>query len=254
MVIVKNKLALAKMRSAGHLLALVMKEAVPGLIVPGATTLEIDSFIENKMRELGLLPVCKGYAGYKHATCISLNDVVIHGIPSQKVVLKSGDFVKIDVAGSYKGYCADMTRYFFVGQVSSQVRELAAVAQRALDTAIAEIKPGKHLFDISASIQRVVENAGFGIVKDFAGHGIGKRLHEDPEVPNYGRAGQGLVLREGMTFAIEPMITQGGSEVKVTDDGWSVRTVDGSLSAHVEDTIAVVKDGVEVLTRLDGFV
>jgi len=249
MIVIKNRLELDKMRAAGRKLAVIMGDLGDNVIA-GVTTLELDGLIEDRMRKSGLLPVCKGYAGYKHATCISLNNEVIHGVPSHKIVLKSGDFVKIDVAGSYEGYCADMTRYFFVSKVDLKVKRLAAVAQWALDLAIAEIAPGKHLFDISECIQRVVEKEGFGIVRDFAGHGIGKRLHEDPEVPNFGKAGQGPVLREGMVFAIEPMITEGDYAVKVASDGWTVRTVDGGLAAHVEDTVAVVKDGAEVLTRL----
>ena len=204
------------------------------------------------MRKAGLVPVCKGYGGYQHATCISLNDTVIHGVPSQKIVLKSGDFVKIDVVGSYKGYCADMTRYFFVDQVSELVKRLAAVAQRALDAAIDEIAPGKRVSDISARVQREVEAHGFGVVRTFAGHGIGKKIHEDPEVPNFAEPGQGPILREGMTLAIEPMITEKDYAVKVMEDGWTVKTVDGGLAAHVEDTVAVVSGGAEVLTRLSG--
>lgn len=250
MIVVKNKIALDKMRVAGRLLAQILGE-VSSQVVLGANTLEIDTFIEKKMRKAGLVPVCKGYGGYEYATCISLNDTVIHGVPSQKTVLKSGDFVKIDVAGSYKGYCADMTRCFFVGEVSNMVKRLSRVAQRALDAAIDEIAPGKRVSDISARVQREVESQGFGIVRTFAGHGIGKKLHEEPQVPNYSEPGQGPILREGMTLAIEPMITEKSYEVRVMEDGWSVKTVDGGLAAHVEDTVAVVKGGAEVLTRLD---
>ena len=255
MIVIKSKAALDKMRVAGQLLATIVQEAgekvESNITTRSVTTLEIDRFIEESMKKVGLYPVCKGYGGYKHATCISLNDVVIHGVPSDKVVLKSGDFVKIDVAGSYKGYCADMTRYFFVGgkPASEIALKLARVAQSALDAAIFEIAPGKHLSDISSCIQQEVERAGFGVVRNFAGHGIGKKLHEDPEIPNFGKSGQGPILREGMTFAIEPMITQGDYAVRVAPDGWSIKTVDGGLSAHVEDTVVVVKDGAEVLTR-----
>jgi methionyl aminopeptidase len=247
MIAIKNKVAIGKMREAGRLLAEIMKRVQ---VSEGLSTLEIDSWIDNEMQKCGLVAVCKGYAGYRYATCISLNDEVIHGIPSNKVVLKSGDFVKIDVAGSYKGYCADMTRYFFVGAVSDVAKKLAATAQRALDIAIKEITPGRHLSDISASIQNEVERAGFGIVRDFAGHGIGKRLHEDPQVPNFGIAGEGPILQEGMVFAIEPMITEKSEKIKIMSDKWTVKTVDGGLSAHVEDTVAVASSGAEVLTRL----
>ncbi len=250
MIQVKNKGSLDKMRTAGKLLANIMG-SVSDLVVPGVSTFEIDSKIEAMMRKNSLSPVCKGYGGYPYATCISLNDVVIHGVPSKKIVLKNGDFVKIDYAGAYKGYCADMARYFFVGKVDSSVEKLANVAQWALDAAIDKIKPGVRLREVSSCIQKIVEGEGFGVVRDFAGHGIGKRLHEDPQVPNYVDGGQGPILREGMTLAIEPMITQGDYEVKVLEDGWTVKTVDGGLAAHVEDTIAVVKDGVEILTRLE---
>lgn len=249
MIVIKNKAALEKMRVAGRLLATMMSE-VGEKVIEGVTTFEIDEFVEKKMRKAGLRPVCKGYGGYQHATCISLNDAVIHGVPSQKVVLKSGDFVKIDVAGSHKNYCADMTRYFFVGQVDEIVKRLAAAAQRALDAAIDEITPGKRVSDISKRVQREVEALGFGIVRDFAGHGIGKNLHEDPEVPNFAEAGQGPILCEGMTLAIEPMITQGSHAVRKMEDGWTIKTVDGGLAAHVEDTVAVTSDGAEILTRI----
>ena len=249
MVILKNKAEIEKMRVAGHALADITKD-VSSLISPGVTTSKIDRFIEDSMKSADLVPICKGYCGYKHASCISLNDTVIHGIPSDEIILKSGDFVKIDVVGSYKGYCADLTRYFFVGEPRENALKLAAVAQRALDVAIDSIKPGMHLSDISSIIQKEVESAGFGVVRNFAGHGIGKSLHEDPEIPNYGEPGCGPILKKGMTLAIEPMITEHDYSVKVMNDGWTIKTVDGGLAAHVEDTIVILEDGVEILTRL----
>jgi len=248
-IIIKNKVALEKMRMAGQLLAGVM-QLVNERVVPGANTFEIDAFIEEQMRLAGLKTPCKGYGTYKHATCISVNDVVVHGIPSKEVILKSGDFVKIDVVGSYKDYCADLARYFFVGDPSPVAYRMASVAQEALDAAIAAVKPGVRLSDISVLIQRIVEKEGFGIVRDFAGHGIGKSIHEEPQVPNFGEPGRGPVLVEGMTLAIEPMITEHSYKVKVMRDGWTAKTVDGGLAAHVEDTIVVTKDGAEILTRL----
>jgi len=249
MIVIKNKIAIDKMRVAGHKLARIMEE-MKEHVKQGVSTAQLDEIIEKKMRTVGLKPVCKGYGGYCYATCISLNDVIVHGIPSKEIVLKSGDFVKIDVVGSYNGYCADMGRYFFVGEIDPIVKKLAKAAQDALDAAIDIAKPGCHLSDLSAAIQAVVEQAGFNVVRDFAGHGIGKNLHEDPEIPNYGVAGQGPVLREGMTLAIEPMITQGDWAVKVLQDGWTAKTKDGKLSAHVEDTILITKDGAEALTRI----
>lgn len=248
MIVIKNKLALEKMRIAGKLLAPIVKEAGK-LLKPGVNTLEIDSFVTNSMRKAGLKPECIGYGTYKYATCISVNDVIVHGIPSEKVVLKSGDFVKIDVVGSYKNYCVDMARYFFVGSVDPEVKRIAAVAQRALDAAIAQAVPGAHLHDISATVQEEVEREGYGIVRDFAGHGVGRDIHEEPEIPNFGKRGTGPVLREGMTLAIEPMITQGSPKVKIMTDGWTAKTVDGGIAAHVEDTVVVSPHGPEVLTR-----
>lgn len=245
----KNKVALSKMRTAGKRLAEILEKIAPE-VVAGKSTWELDSLIESHMKAYGLRAPCKGYGTYKHATCISLNEVVVHGIPSKDTVLKSGDFVKIDVVGSFENYCADLTRYFFVGVVDEKVRDIARVAQAALDKAISLIKPGVRLSDISACIQQEVEQAGYGVVRQFSGHGIGRSIHEEPEIPNYGKPGSGPILREGMTLAIEPMITQGSYEVEIMSDGWTAKTRDRKLSAHVEDTVVVTRDGVEILTRL----
>ena len=249
MIIIKNKVAIEKMRKCGKLLAQILKDIEKNVIV-GVSTLQLDSLIEKKIKNVGMKAECKGYAGYPFATCISLNNIVVHGMPSEKIILKSGDFVKIDVVTSYKGYCADMCRYFFVGQVSDDVKKIAYTAQRALDSAIDMVKPGCRLSDVSVKIQSIVEKAGFGVVREFAGHGIGKDIHEDPDVPNFGEPGKGPILRENMTLAIEPMITQGDYEIKIDKDGWTVRTVDGGLAGHVEDTILITKRGAEILTRL----
>ncbi|MBY0354064.1 type I methionyl aminopeptidase [Candidatus Babeliales bacterium] len=248
-IIIKNKVAIEKMRSAGKLLAQVMQETEP-FVKEGISTHELDQIIEKKMRERELKPECKGYAGYRHSSCISLNDVIVHGVPKKEIILKSGDFVKIDIVGSYKGYCADMARCFFVGEASPVAQKMAEVAQRALDKGISLVRPGIRLSDISACVQREVEQAGFGVVRDFAGHGIGKNIHEAPDVPNFGKSGQGPILQEGMTLAIEPMITEKDYAVKIMADGWTAKTVDGGLAAHIEDTVVVVRDGAEILTRI----
>lgn len=250
MIVIKNKSALAKMEKAGQLLAAIFQQ-LPEWVRPGVSTLEIDSWIEQQLRASGMAVRTKGYRGYKHASCISVNDTVIHGIPSSKVVLGEGDVVKIDIIASWQGYCADMTRIFFVGKVSEAAQKLADVAQAALDKGIAQAKAGNHLSDISAAIQQEVERHGFGVIRDFAGHGLGKCLHEDPEIPNYGEPGQGPILRPGMTLAIEPMITMGDYKVIVLDDGWTVKTRDGSLSAHVEDTVVITTGEPKILTRSD---
>ena len=247
-IIVKNKLAKGRMRIAGKLLASVMNE-ITQQVVEGTSTLALDAAIEASMREKQLIPECKGYGSYEYASCISLNDVIVHGVPSKEVILKSGDFVKIDIVGSYKGYCADMARYFFVGKASQVAKKLADVAQQALDVAISKVAPGVFLSDISATVQAIVEDAGFSVIRDFAGHGIGKSIHEEPEIPNYGKPGEGPILREGMTLAIEPMIAEKHYAVKIMPDGWTAKTQDGGLAAHVEDTLLVTSDGVEILTR-----
>lgn len=248
-ILIKNKTAIDKMRVAGQLLAQIIED-VKNEIVAGVSTFYLDGLIENHMQKAGLKPSCKGYAGYRYATCISLNDVIVHGVPSKEIILKSGDFVKIDIVGSYKGYCADLARYFFVGDASVVAKRMALVAQCALDNAIEKIGPGVMLSDISCIIQQIVEQEGFGVVRDFAGHGIGKAIHEAPQIPNYGKPGRGPVLLEGMALAIEPMITEKSYRVRVMDDGWTARTIDGGLAAHVEDTVVVTKNGAEVLTRL----
>lgn len=248
MIAIKNKSSLAKMEKAGQLLSELFSE-LPGLVRQDFSTLEIDTWIEKQLRSKGLAPRTKGYRGYQHASCISVNDAVIHGVPNSNVILKDGDVVKIDIIASWKGYCADMARTFFVGAVSDQAKRLVHTAQAALDKGIAQARAGNHLSDISAAIQQEVEQHGFGVIRDFAGHGIGKYMHEEPEIPNYGKPGEGPVLRPGMTLAIEPMITVGSYEVDVTNDGWTVKTCDGSLSAHVEDTVVVTDGEPKILTR-----
>ena len=242
--------ALEKMRTAGRLLADIF-ENISSKIQVGTTTAALDSWIESELDKRQMVSQSKGYKGYKHVSCISVNTVVVHGVPSAQVVLQSGDLVKVDVCAAWQGYCADMARCYIVDNVGTQqVEHLKMIAQQALDKGIAQAVEGNRLFDISAAIQNHVEHFGYGIVRDFAGHGIGKRMHEDPDVPNFGTAGTGMRLRAGMTFAIEPMITQGSYEVYIDRDGWTVKTKDGSLAAHVEDTVVVGEHGPEILTRL----
>jgi len=248
MIKIKNKQALQKMRSAGERLATILHN-IKAQVKPGITTSELDAIIEKDMRAVGLKPECKGYRGYKHATCISLNDVVVHGVPSEDIVLKDGDLVKIDVVGSYKGYSADMARSFFVGNPDPVAQRLVAAAQNALDKAIELAVPGRHLSDISSCIQHEVEKEGFSVIRDFAGHGIGKDMHEEPEIPNFGVPGEGPVLEAGMTLAIEPMIAQGDYAISIAEDGWTAKTADGKLAGHVEDTVLVTPKAPEILTR-----
>lgn len=251
MITIKNKASIAKMEKAGSLLQEVF-DAVAPLIKKGMSTLEIDSQIAQQIKEKKMISKMLGYRGYNHVSCISINDEVVHGVPQADKILRDGDLVKIDVCAAFDGYCADMARAYFVGKPSDDALKLVEVANAALKMGIEQARPGNRLGDISAAIQREVERHGFGVVKDFAGHGIGKQMHEDPEILNYGKPGTGLLLQSGMTFALEPMITSGKYQVYVTQDGWTVKTKDKSLAAHVEDTIAITMDGPKVLTRSNG--
>lgn len=248
MINIKNKNSIQKMEKAGRLLADAF-DVILSYVHPGVTTLELDTRIEQELRKRDLLTRSKGYKGYTHASCISINDEVVHGVPSSKKILKIGDVVSIDVCASFKGYCADMARTLIVGGNDDVLMGFINAARVALDKGIAQAKSGNHLSDISAAIQHEVERHGFNVVRDFAGHGIGKKMHEDPEILNYGEPGKGPVLRPGMTFALEPMITMGSYEVYVADDGWTVKTVDKSYAAHVEDTIVITEDEPKILTR-----
>lgn len=248
MITIKNKASITKMERAGELLSSIFDELAL-VIRPGMSTLEIDQWMNKQLIKQGLQTKMKGYMGYGYVSCISLNDVVVHGLPCGKTILVEGDLVKVDVCASWNGYCADMARSLFVGKAPTIAAKLVSVAQAALDKGIAAAVPGNHLSDISAAIQHEVERHGFGVVRDFAGHGIGKRMHEDPEILNYGAPGCGPILREGMAFALEPMITAGKYDVYVCQDGWTVKTKDKSLAAHVEDTIVVTDGKPKVITR-----
>lgn len=249
MIKIKNRQAINKMRTAGQLLAGVFSE-IESYIRPGLTTLQLNDYVEGKMKDVGLNPECKGYRGYKHATCISINDVVVHGVPSREIKLRDGDLVKIDVVGSHKKYCADMARCFFVGKATLRAKKIVAVVQKALDKAIENAVPGKRISDISAIIQHEVEKEGFSVIRDFAGHGIGKDMHEEPEIPNFGAPGEGPILNSGMVLAIEPMIAEGGHAITIEKDGWTAKTADGKLAGHVEDTVLVTAQEPEILTRV----
>lgn len=248
MITLKNKASISKMHYAGQELA-DMCELLESVIKPGISTLDINAWIESEFKKRDLVSKTKGYMGYKHSCCVSINDEVVHGVPSDKTIIRDGDLVKVDICASYKGYCADMARCFFIGTVDKSIKKLVEVAQQALNKGIERARAGNRLSDISAAIQHEVERNGFGVVQDFAGHGIGKAMHEDPEILNYGKPGEGPILRAGMTFALEPMITVGNYEVYVCKDGWTVKTKDKSWAAHVEDTVLITDGEPRVLTR-----
>jgi methionyl aminopeptidase len=250
MILIKDREAIDRMAEVGGALAEVF-DAVASLCVEGCSTLELDAFIAQELKQKNMTSMTKGYMGYDHVSCISLNDEVVHGVPSKHKKLCLGDLVKIDICVSRQGYCADMARPFFVGALSTSDTRWSFVetARRALDKGIGKACVGNRLTDISFAIQSEIEAAGYGVVRDFAGHGIGQRMHEDPEVLNYGRPGRGPALKAGMVLAIEPMLTMGSYEVYVADDGWTAKTVDGSLAMHIEDTVAITEDGPRILTR-----
>lgn len=249
MIIIKDSFSIDKMKRTGQTLAALFPSMV-NIIRPGITTLELDSWIARELQAKGLESQSKGYMGYKYSSCISLNDELVHGVPSAKRVLNEGELIKVDICAALDGYCADMARIFIIGQPTDSLLNFVEVARQALNKGIEKARAGNHLSDISAAIQQEVERHGFGVIRDFAGHGIGCSMHEDPKVFNYGEPGKGPVLQPGMTFAIEPMFTMGHYDVYIADDGWTVKTVDGSLAAHIEDTIAVTDGDPIVLTRI----
>ena len=251
MIIVKSPREIELMKEAGKLVAKVF-ETVEPLIKPGVSTYEINRVVEKVIYDGGGSCPCKGYYDYPAGTCVSVNDTLIHGIPSKKIILREGDIVSLDVVACLKGYCADATRTFLVGTVRDNVRKILEVCQNAFLEGIKEAKPGNHVGDISAAIQKYVESNGYNVARDFTGHGIGRGMHEDPSVPNYGIAGTGALLRPGMALAIEPMILEGKKETRVLGDGWTVKSRDGKLTCHYENTIIITESGNEIITLTEG--
>jgi methionyl aminopeptidase len=223
-------------------------ELLARAVAPGVTTAALDRLAEARTRELGAVPAFKGYHGYPASLCISVNDEVVHGIPSPDRVLREGDIVGLDYGVVHRGFYGDAARSVPVGAVSAEARRLLQTTRQALERAIAAAAAGSRLGDVGAAVQGFVESRGFSVVRDFVGHGIGRRLHEPPQVPNFGAAGTGVRLRPGMVLALEPMVNAGGPEVVTLEDGWTAVTADGSLSAHFEHTVAVTENGPEVLT------
>ncbi|HHT67165.1 MAG TPA: type I methionyl aminopeptidase [Erysipelotrichaceae bacterium] len=251
MIIVKSPREIALMKEAGQLVAKVF-ETVEPLMKPGVSTYEINKVAEKVIFEAGGSCPCKGYYGYPAGTCVSVNDTLIHGIPSEKIILREGDIVSLDVVAGLKGYCADATRTFLIGTVKEEAERLVKVCREAFFIAIKQAKVGNRVGDISAAIQQYVESSGYNVARDFAGHGIGKNMHEDPSVPNYGTPGTGPLLQEGMALAVEPMILEGKKETKVLGDGWTVKSKDGKLTCHYENTIIITEEGCEIITLTEG--
>jgi len=247
MIVLKTADELERMRRVSRAVAETLKE-MESRVRPGVSTLELDEFAERSLRARGVEPGFKGYRGYPSTICASRNDVVVHGIPSREA-LEEGDIVSIDLGGLAEGYYGDAAVTFSVGEVSAEAERLLRAAREALEEGIAQACPGRRLHDISWAIQSRAEKENFSVVRDYVGHGIGKNLHEAPQVPNFGRPGSGPRLKEGMVLAIEPMVNAGSWEVQLEDDGWAVTTADGKLSAHFEHTVAITESGPEILTR-----
>jgi len=247
-IMIKSAAEIEKMRISGIALRKV-HDAVKAAVRVGATTMDLERAAVAKCEELNVIPAFKGYHGYPAVLCTSVNNEVIHGIPNDRGALREGDIVSVDCGVIVDGYYSDCAITHPVGKLSPAVAKLLKVTEASLYAAIDQAVVGGRLFDISHAVQSMCEKEGYGVVREFVGHGIGKSMHEDPQVPNFGDAGKGSRLKAGMVLAIEPMINAGSAEVKVLEDGWTAITVDGSFSAHFEHTVAITKDGPVILTR-----
>ena len=245
----KSQEELEKMRVACKATAKIL-ESLKSFIKPGLTTKDIDVEVHKQINSFNMKPAFLGYGGFPGSACVSVNDELVHGIPNDSRELFSGDIVTVDVGCIYKGYYSDAAYTYPVGKISSQVQKLLQVTEDSLYKAIEQVKPGNRLGDVSYAVQNYVEPFGYSIVRDYCGHGLGRHLHEEPSVPNYGKPGTGVRLVEGMVFAIEPMVNAGKHQVDVLSNDWTVVTRDGSMCAHFEHTVAVTKDGCEILTKL----
>jgi methionyl aminopeptidase len=250
-IVCRSAAELDRMREAGRIVGAVLTE-LSAHVAPGVTTAELDEMAEARIRDAGAVPAFKGYHGYPATICSSINNEVIHGIPSARRVLREGDVVSIDVGASLDGWFGDSALTLPVGPVSEEAATLLRVTEESLYKAIDQARPGARISDLGHAVQQHVEAYGFSVVREFVGHGIGQKMHEEPQVPNYGEPGRGPRLAEGMVLAIEPMVNAGRAAVKVLQDGWTAVTRDGSLSAHFEHTVAVTAHGPEILTTLDG--
>ena len=245
----KRPSEIEKMRIAGKAAAEIL-EGLKAFIKPGISTKDIDVEVYKRTRSFNMKPAFLGYGGFPASACVSVNDELVHGIPNDSRVLSSGDIVTVDIGTIYDGYYSDTAYTFPVGKVNNSTKKLLQVTEDSLYIAIEQVKPGNRLGDVSYAVQKYAESFGFSIVREYCGHGVGRHLHEEPNVPNFGKPGTGVRLVEGMTFAIEPMVNFGKRHVDVVSNQWTVVTRDGSLCAHFEHTVAVTKDGCEILTKI----
>jgi methionyl aminopeptidase len=250
MIIGKSRKELEKMRAAGQLVGRVLQE-LRRMVEPGITTLEVDMAAEKMIRDAGALPTFKGYHGFPFSICASVNEQVVHGFPSD-YKLREGDIFSIDVGATLEGFVGDTATTVPVGEVHPKLLHLIRTTEECLDRAIEQCREGRHLGDIGWAVQSHAEAQGYSVVREYVGHGIGRRMHEDPQIPNYGTPGKGAKIKNGYVFAVEPMINLGTHQTKVLKDGWTVITLDGQPSAHCEHTIAITENGPEVFTRVIG--
>ena len=251
MIIVKSPREIKLMKEAGRVVGLVFK-TLEEKIHAGMSTKDVDAIVEQVMLENDCTPAEKGYYGYPAASCVSVNETLIHGIPSSKIILHDGDIVSVDIVATYKGYMADACRTFKVGTITERAARIMEVTKQAFFEGISVIRPGVHLGDVSSTVQKYVESHGYNVTRDYTGHGIGSHMHEDPNIPNYGVAGTGPILQKGMALCIEPMVLEGRKDTRVLGDGWTVKSKDGKLTAHYENTVIVTDDGVEIITMYEG--
>lgn len=247
MIIIKSQQEIDIMRESGKVTAYILSE-LPNRIRPGMSTKDIDEFVEGTILKNHMTPTFKGYNGFPASACTSVNEEVVHGIPSAKRILHEGDIVSVDVGSTYRGYVSDAARTYPVGKISAEAQRLITVTEESFFEGLKFCKAGCRLSDISAAVQRKAESEGFSVIRDFVGHGVGRAMHEEPQIPNYGKPGRGPRLTPGMVFAIEPMICQGDYEVEVLQNNWTVVTVDGKLSSHYENTVVVTDGEPELLT------
>ncbi len=247
-IIIKSDREIAVMRQAGRIVAMVL-EVLRSQVRPGIRTEELDVIAARELEKQGAKPSFKGYQGYPANLCVSVNDEIVHGIPAKRI-LRDGDIVSLDLGATYDDFLGDAAITVGVGNINPEAKQLIETTKGALEAGISVARAGSRLGDISAAIQDYAESRGYSVVREYTGHGIGRQLHEDPKIPNFGIPGQGTVLKKGMTLALEPMVNTGDWRTRVADNHWTVLTIDGSLSAHFEHTIAITKDGFEVLTAL----
>ncbi|MBV8151724.1 MAG: type I methionyl aminopeptidase [Candidatus Eremiobacteraeota bacterium] len=251
MITIRSPREIETMRKSGKITARTLSRLIEAA-KPGVTTGELDRLAEDSIRAMGGVPTFKGYNGYPASICTSVNDQVVHGIPGE-YVLREGDVLSIDIGTTFEGYVSDSAATLGIGSISAAAQRLIRVTQECLMLAVAQMRSGNHLGDIGAAVQAHAEHHGYGVVRDLVGHGVGTKMHEEPQVPNYGKVGSGVLLRSGLVLAIEPMITEGTWRVHTLDDGWTVVTEDGKLAAHWEHTVAVTDQGPRILTLRDAY-